>query len=158
MRIGCARAPYWYHDITDRQRLEETRRDFVANASHELRTPLSLIMGSAEILPAGAKDDLEANERFLNIIDKHVSGPSDISDFLRSVEKPISYQSAPQPTVALSVVHFLGVLVYPLLSLAFASGLLVFLVMGLISAIDGEKKLMPVMGALYQKWLGDAFE
>jgi two-component system phosphate regulon sensor histidine kinase PhoR len=37
------------HDVTESERLEQTRRDFIANASHELRTPLTVINGFLEI-------------------------------------------------------------------------------------------------------------
>lgn len=37
------------HDVTEADRLEQTRRDFIANASHELRTPLTVINGFLEI-------------------------------------------------------------------------------------------------------------
>ncbi len=43
-----------FHDITESERLEQTRRDYVANVSHELRTPLSAVRGLAEAL----NDDL----------------------------------------------------------------------------------------------------
>ena len=38
-------------------KLENTRREFVANVSHELRTPLAMIKGFVETLMDGAKDD-----------------------------------------------------------------------------------------------------
>jgi two-component system, OmpR family, phosphate regulon sensor histidine kinase PhoR len=60
-----------FHDLTQHKRLEEQRREFVANVSHELRTPLSLIKGYTETLLAGAKDDPANATRFLQIIDKH---------------------------------------------------------------------------------------
>jgi hypothetical protein len=52
---------------------------------------------------------------------------------------------------------FLVVLV-PLLYFAFGISILVLWVMGLIAAINGQLKPMPVVGPLYQKWFGTAFE
>lgn len=59
------------HDVTELRRLESLRQDFVANVSHELRTPISLIRGAVETLLDGAKDDPEARDKFLGIIDRH---------------------------------------------------------------------------------------
>ncbi len=59
------------HDITDLERLERVRRDFVANVSHELRTPLTAIRGYAETLLDGALEDQENNRKFLHIIHSH---------------------------------------------------------------------------------------
>ena len=59
------------HDITDLERLERVRRDFVANVSHELRTPLTAIRGYAETLLNGALSDDENNRRFVGIIQAH---------------------------------------------------------------------------------------
>jgi two-component system phosphate regulon sensor histidine kinase PhoR len=56
------------HDITDLERLERVRKDFVANVSHELRTPLAAIRGYAETLLEGALEDPENNRQFLEII------------------------------------------------------------------------------------------
>ncbi len=49
------------HDVTEVERLEQMRRDFIANASHELRTPLTVINGFLEI--AVAEPDLDAGTR-----------------------------------------------------------------------------------------------
>src|SRR6185437_15659356 len=56
------------HDITDIERLERIRRDFVANVSHELKTPLTAIRGYAETLLGGALEDAAHNRRFVEII------------------------------------------------------------------------------------------
>lgn len=56
------------HDISDMERLEKTRRDFIANVSHELRTPLTSITGYTEtLLEANAAGDPSTRE-FLEAI------------------------------------------------------------------------------------------
>jgi two-component system phosphate regulon sensor histidine kinase PhoR len=57
-----------FHDISDLRRLENIRKDFVANVSHELRTPVATIRGYAETLLDGALDDKENAKEFLRII------------------------------------------------------------------------------------------
>lgn len=59
------------YDVTDLERLERVRKDFVANVSHELRTPLTAIRGYAETLLEGALEDRENNRRFVEIIQTH---------------------------------------------------------------------------------------
>ncbi|HYM13271.1 MAG TPA: ATP-binding protein [Bryobacterales bacterium] len=58
-------------DVTALERLENVRKDFVANVSHELRTPLTSIQGYAEtLLESGLLPDARARE-FVEIIRKH---------------------------------------------------------------------------------------
>ena len=57
-----------FHDITDLERLEQVRKDFVANVSHELRTPLAGIIGYADTLLDGALDDTANRQKFVEII------------------------------------------------------------------------------------------
>jgi two-component system phosphate regulon sensor histidine kinase PhoR len=59
------------HDVTRAQRLDDMRRDFVANVSHELRTPLTSIQGFVETLQH--VDSAEKRSRFLGIIANHAS-------------------------------------------------------------------------------------
>jgi two-component system phosphate regulon sensor histidine kinase PhoR len=56
------------YDITDIERLERVRKDFVANVSHELRTPLSAVCGYAETLLEGGLEDPDNNRKFAEII------------------------------------------------------------------------------------------
>jgi two-component system, OmpR family, phosphate regulon sensor histidine kinase PhoR len=75
------------HDLTELRRLEEVRKQFVANASHELRTPLTSIKMMTETLLAGAKDTPEARDRFLSVIaletDRLVALVNDLLDLSR---------------------------------------------------------------------------
>jgi PAS domain S-box-containing protein len=60
------------HDITELQRLDEMKTEFVTNVSHELRTPLASIKGFAELLLDGACDDRERSQSFLVSINREV--------------------------------------------------------------------------------------
>ncbi len=60
-----------FHDVTDIVRLEQVRRDFVANASHELRTPLAAIGGFAETLLSNRNLGEDDQRRYLEVIDRH---------------------------------------------------------------------------------------
>ncbi|MDY2872411.1 MAG: ATP-binding protein [Eubacteriales bacterium] len=55
-------------DITELRKLEQMRTDFTANVSHELKTPLTSIRGFVETLQAGAINNPEMAQKFLNII------------------------------------------------------------------------------------------
>lgn len=57
-----------FHDVTEIERVDRMRRDFVINVSHELRTPLASITGYAETLLDGAMHDTQNNRRFVRIL------------------------------------------------------------------------------------------
>lgn len=57
-----------FHDITDIKKYESLQKEFFGNVSHELKTPISAIKGCTEILLNGAKNDPQACDEFLNII------------------------------------------------------------------------------------------
>ncbi|UTR15577.1 cell wall metabolism sensor histidine kinase WalK [Salipaludibacillus sp. LMS25] len=57
-----------FHDITELKKLEQARKDFVANVSHELRTPVTSLKGFTETLLDGAMEDENLRKRFLTII------------------------------------------------------------------------------------------
>ena len=58
------------HDITQYKKLEQVRRDFVANVSHEFKTPLAAIRGYAETLLDWALDDAKMNRKYVTKIVK----------------------------------------------------------------------------------------
>lgn len=62
-----------FNDITRLHRLENLRREFVANVSHELRTPITSIKGFIETLRDGALHEPETAERFLEIIERQAN-------------------------------------------------------------------------------------
>ncbi len=60
------------NDITRLRKLENIRKEFVANVSHEIRTPITAIKGFVETLRDGAMQNPQDGERFLGIIQNHV--------------------------------------------------------------------------------------
>lgn len=56
------------HDFTEQRKLDDSRREFVANVSHELRTPLTNVRGYAETLMSVDDIDRGTQLRFLGVI------------------------------------------------------------------------------------------
>jgi two-component system phosphate regulon sensor histidine kinase PhoR len=74
-------------DMTRVHRLENLRRDFVANVSHELKTPVTSIQGFAEALEEGAIEDPEQARRYLSIIARHAQRLNAIINDLLSLSR-----------------------------------------------------------------------
>ena len=60
-----------FHDITELKKMDQVRRDFVANVSHELRTPLSILRGYIETLLDSAETSREELSRILRVMERH---------------------------------------------------------------------------------------
>jgi two-component system phosphate regulon sensor histidine kinase PhoR len=75
------------NDVTRLWRLENIRRDFVANVSHEIRTPITAIKGFVETLRDGSVKDPKDSKRFLGIIEKHVDRLEAIIEDLLSLSR-----------------------------------------------------------------------
>jgi two-component system phosphate regulon sensor histidine kinase PhoR len=69
------------HDQTDIERVEKTRRDFIANVSHELRTPLTSVQGYAETI-LDSRSLPENLREFVEIIRKNASRMSRLTEDL----------------------------------------------------------------------------
>ncbi|HEY6655476.1 MAG TPA: histidine kinase dimerization/phospho-acceptor domain-containing protein, partial [Methyloceanibacter sp.] len=74
-------------DLTEVERINQMRADFIANASHELRTPLASLRGFIETLQGTAKDDPKARERFLAIMAEQASRMTRLIDALLSLSR-----------------------------------------------------------------------
>jgi two-component system phosphate regulon sensor histidine kinase PhoR len=74
-------------DLTEVERINQMRADFIANASHELRTPLASLRGFIETLQGTAKDDTGARERFLPIMAEQASRMTRLIDALLSLSR-----------------------------------------------------------------------
>ena len=75
------------YDVTQIKRLENVRRDFVANVSHELKTPITSIKGYVETLLDGAMHNPEDAERFLRIVANQSERLNSIIDDLLALSR-----------------------------------------------------------------------
>ena len=73
-------------DLTETERMEKTRRDFIANVSHELRTPLTSIQGYTETLLDSPLADDHVRE-FLEIIRKNAARMSRLTEDLLTLAR-----------------------------------------------------------------------
>ncbi len=85
------------HDITNLERLERVRKDFVANVSHELRTPLTAIQGYAETLLDGALEDPGAARKFVEVILAHAIRLNNIASDLLALSELEFERVQPEP-------------------------------------------------------------
>jgi two-component system phosphate regulon sensor histidine kinase PhoR len=74
-------------DLTETERVEKTRRDFIANVSHELRTPLTSIQGYAETLLDSSPENGAPTREFLEIIRKNSSRMSRLTEDLLTLAR-----------------------------------------------------------------------
>lgn len=91
-------------DLTETERVEKTRRDFIANVSHELRTPLTSIQGYSETL-LDSSSDAGPNREFLEIIRKNAARMSRLTEDLLTLARVESgetrFDTEPVPPIEL---------------------------------------------------------
>src|SRR5580700_2252626 len=92
-------------DLTETERVEKTRRDFIANVSHELRTPLTSIQGYSETLLDTTSDNSSHNREFLEIIRKNAARMSRLTEDLLTLARVESgetrFDTEPVPPIEL---------------------------------------------------------
>ncbi len=76
-----------FHDVTELRRLEQVRKDFVANVSHELRTPVTAIRGYAETLQDGALSDAAMAPRMVDVIRRQSERLSELVEDLLELSR-----------------------------------------------------------------------
>jgi two-component system phosphate regulon sensor histidine kinase PhoR len=86
-RSGTTNILVLLRDLTEIERINQMRADFIANASHELRTPLASLRGFIETLQGSAKGDPGARERFLPIMAEQASRMTRLIDALLSLSR-----------------------------------------------------------------------
>ncbi len=74
-------------DVTKIKKLDELRKDFVANVSHEIRTPLTTIKAYAETLRSGIITDQNTQEEFLTTIESETDRMTVLADDLLELSK-----------------------------------------------------------------------
>ena len=95
-------------DLTETERIEKTRRDFIANVSHELRTPLTSIQGYAEtLLDSGTSENGAPTREFLEIIRKNAARMARLTEDLLTLARVESGETRfdAEPVPPLELLH-----------------------------------------------------
>jgi len=111
------------HDVTNIERQEQIRKDFVADVSHELRTPLAAIRGYAETLLDGALDDAANSRRFVEVILSHAVRLNNIAADLLVISELDSNVQPALPPESISVLETIQSAVHTVESEAALRGL-----------------------------------
>ena len=90
-------------DITETRRLDQVRRDFVANASHELKTPAASIQAAAETIRTAASEDPSVIPRFAAQLEREAARLSRIVSDLLDLSR-LESGSALDESVALDAI------------------------------------------------------
>jgi two-component system, OmpR family, phosphate regulon sensor histidine kinase PhoR len=92
-------------DLTETERVEKTRRDFIANVSHELRTPLTSIQGYSETLLDLSSENNDSHREFLEIIRKNAARMARLTEDLLTLARVESgetrFDTEPVPPIEL---------------------------------------------------------
>jgi two-component system phosphate regulon sensor histidine kinase PhoR len=92
-------------DLTETERVEKTRRDFIANVSHELRTPLTSIQGYSETLLDSMPENGAPSREFLEIIRKNAARMARLTEDLLTLARVESgetrFDTEPVPPIEL---------------------------------------------------------
>ena len=106
---------------TAQREADQIRRDFVGNVSHELRTPLTAMMGFIETLRGAARDDPNARDRFLSIMENEAGRMNRLVRDLLSLSR-VEAQERQRPTDIVDLASVLASVQAALLPLANESG------------------------------------
>lgn len=103
-------------DVTTQQKLDNMRKEFVANVSHELRTPLTTVKSYTETLLDGAIDDKDVAVQFLNVMEKETDRMTNLVQDLLELSRidnrqmqlnlsPIDIRSIAEDTIEAQTIH-----------------------------------------------------
>ncbi len=121
LKLGAKRAvALAFEDRSSLEAAEQMRRDFVANVSHELRTPLTALMGFIETLRGPARDDVNARDRFLGIMEREAGRMNRLVGDLLSLSR-VEAEERRRPVQSVEMVGLLRNVVASLTQRAAAS-------------------------------------
>lgn len=130
------------HDVTEQEKLNRARRDFVANVSHELRTPLTSIKSYIEAIQDLDKDDDETSAKFLQVIAGEADRMVRLTRDLLLLSGLDTHKSLKQSVAHFSVLQWLSETIQRFEMQAYAKGLTLSLESSKEMVISGDKDML----------------